>query len=573
MAETVLTYSYDSARKGYTVTKATSIVDGKVEIPEKYDDGTNGIHFVTKIAESAFVDCSNLQTVSLPNELTIIEKGAFENCSKLEEITLPSKMQTIEDRVFQNCTSLGNVVIPSNIRHIGKNAFSKCEKLEEVSLPSALEKIDDEAFLGCGLRTITIPSRVFSLGKRVFKDNTNLTEFVFSNNLNSWGQEIFSNTGLSRVVFHGVYSDFEDYKDSLFANFSNLTVVYDTIRPIADLDFLGFTFNGYHSIYDLNVYRTSEGSRYNDNLIPQLNEKTTPIPGNDGMYYFNTNYTAKLFSVKIAFDNLTEAGLRKLRKVFNGKEMGDLIFDETPYKVYSAKVTGSSQLSYLPFDYLGTRIYKGDGTIQFTAYYPYAHTPNTTTKVSRVLQTQTGQFGQDGRDLDSYPYNEEDPNYMLYPTKPRWKIASGLRSSSEEQFAIGMGENLGDIPATFVLKFNTWGMKNLVFTVGDKELFLPSINTGDQLQITWNTKTGLVTAKAPEQDVESIIQHTGNSCILLPVGPAQEIFAQFQDASDTYYRISLGGTVEKLENEEWQVIEDTQYKNCTLVLEYDYWYY
>jgi hypothetical protein len=61
--------------------------------------------------------------------------------------------------------------------------------------------------------------------------------------------------------------------------------VYD-----ADYDFIGFTYNGKHSIDDFGIYRTSDGSRYNHNLIPQLNDKTADVPGGHGQYYFNSTY-------------------------------------------------------------------------------------------------------------------------------------------------------------------------------------------------------------------------------------------------------------------------------------------
>ena len=76
--------------------------------------------------------------------------------------------------------------------------------------------------------------------------------------------------------------------------------------PSTHLDFLGFTFNGKHSLYDLNVYRVSDGGRYNDNLSPELQDKTAEIPGGDGAYYFGTTHKSKKFSINIAFDGLTE---------------------------------------------------------------------------------------------------------------------------------------------------------------------------------------------------------------------------------------------------------------------------
>ena len=142
-----------------------------------------------------------------------------------------------------------------------------------------------------------------------------------------------------------------------------------------DYDFIGFTYNGKHSIDDFGIYRTSDGSRYNDDLVPALNDKTADIPGGDGQYFFSSNHKNRLFNIQIAFDHLSETKYREMRTWLDGKEIHDLVFDEAPYKVYSAKVTGTPQLKTLCFEEDGERVYKGEGTIQFTAYYPYAHTP------------------------------------------------------------------------------------------------------------------------------------------------------------------------------------------------------
>jgi predicted phage tail component-like protein len=106
-------------------------------------------------------------------------------------------------------------------------------------------------------------------------------------------------------------------------------------------DFIGFTYGGKHSFEYFGIYRTSDGSRYNDNLIPALNDKTADIPGSDGQYYFNSTYKTRQFSISIAFDKLSEKLYREMRQWLNGTAIQDLIFDESPYKVYSAKVTGT----------------------------------------------------------------------------------------------------------------------------------------------------------------------------------------------------------------------------------------
>lgn len=61
-----------------------------------------------------------------------------------------------------------------------------------------------------------------------------------------------------------------------------------------------------------------------------------------------------------------------MKKVFDGKGVHDLIFDEHPYKVYKAKVTGTPTLKFIPFDIDGKEIFRGEGTVNFTCYEPFA---------------------------------------------------------------------------------------------------------------------------------------------------------------------------------------------------------
>ena len=138
------------------------------------------------------------------------------------------------------------------------------------------------------------------------------------------------------------------------------------------IDFCGFTFNGIHSS-KLNIIRVSNGTRYNETITPAFQDKTEAINGGDGTLFWNSYYTNKPFSLQIAYDRLTETQLRKLRQVFCAKAMGELIFDESPYKAYTVKVQSPIQLQYLCFnDVNNERVYKGEGTIQLIAYYPYA---------------------------------------------------------------------------------------------------------------------------------------------------------------------------------------------------------
>ena len=136
-------------------------------------------------------------------------------------------------------------------------------------------------------------------------------------------------------------------------------------------DFLGFQLGNEHS-YGINITRVSTNDRYQDNLLPQFTDAIVQVPGGDGTYYWDTYYTQKPIQVDFAFDDLRDEDLRRLRQMFSTKSVKPLIFDEFPYKKYMVKCAQPPVLKYLCFDHLEFRIYKGEGTVQFVAYYPFA---------------------------------------------------------------------------------------------------------------------------------------------------------------------------------------------------------
>ena len=183
-------------------------------------------------------------------------------------------------------------------------------------------------------------------------------------------------------------------------------------------DFTGFTFGTSHSS-DLGIIRVSGGDRYEEEIIPDIKDRTVDLAGVNGEYYFGSDYGTKKIDLEIAFDSLTEEQFRNLRKVFGTKRIKSLIFDERPYKKYMAKLESPIELSYICFDerkkrasttpqpgirvirektiideetqeetvvptweheeiypYIvedGTqRIYKGEGKITFICYFPFA---------------------------------------------------------------------------------------------------------------------------------------------------------------------------------------------------------
>ena len=219
-------------------------------------------------------------------------------------------------------------------------------------------------------------------------------------------------------------------------------------------DYIGFTFNETHSS-ELGIIRVSEGTRYQEELLPSIEDKVVPVPGGDGVYYFGSFYRNKNFNISIAFDSLTEVQFENLRKVFGDRKIHSLIFDEKPYKVYSVKVFQPPSLQYLTFeDNSGARIHKGEGTLSFVAMSPFARS----------------RFKYSG-------------DYTEFENLNEWLAASRIQAKgARDTFASNrfLIYNAGDLPThyTLLLPFTTEG------AIGGGTLSIAGRPTD---QLTWST--------------------------------------------------------------------------------------
>lgn len=231
-------------------------------------------------------------------------------------------------------------------------------------------------------------------------------------------------------------------------------------------DFIGFQFGEHHFPDKENgfmLYRISDGSRYTDPSVAQFQDTQTKIPGGDGTYYWDSFYTQRAITVQCAFDNLTEAHIRKIRQIFNGKVEDWLIFDETPFKRYRVKMQSPPQLKYIAFNEGEDRerIYKGELTLNFISYTPYAI--NTFKYLNEVVDagasTDIGEDTTEATPIGRYYWYEGGAlNFSKYEaSKKEWLPSVGLldepisQNDSHNQYYI---YNPGDIPTDNQITLN-----------------------------------------------------------------------------------------------------------------------
>ena len=73
---------------------------------------------VVRIGNSAFIDCTELTSVTIPDGVTSIDEAAFLCCTSLTSVTIPDSVTSIKSKAFFNCTSLKSVTIPASVTNI-----------------------------------------------------------------------------------------------------------------------------------------------------------------------------------------------------------------------------------------------------------------------------------------------------------------------------------------------------------------------------------------------------------------------------------------------------------------------
>ena len=187
-----------------------------------------------EIVNSAFSDCSNIETIILSGDIKSIGSHAFSGCTGLKEITIPNSVTSIDSYAFSGCTSLAEMTIPfvgkgnnasysyekqfryifgsssassvpSSLKRVtvtgGEifdgdyyySAFADCSNIEAIILSGDIKSIGSYAFSGCtGLKEITIPDSVASIGSNAFYGCSKLAD-VYAETYEGWKSIAFSN--------------------------------------------------------------------------------------------------------------------------------------------------------------------------------------------------------------------------------------------------------------------------------------------------------------------------------------------------------------------------------------------
>ena len=158
------------------------------------------------IPYNAFLNCSNLESVSISNSAASIGNSAFYGCSGLKDVyisdldywcniifeNLYSNPMCYADNLYANNELLTEFIIPEGVTTIGSYVFYDCDNLTSITIPDSVTTIADHAFSDCsGITSLAIPDSVTTIADYAFSNCSGITSLAIPDSVTTIGLGAF----------------------------------------------------------------------------------------------------------------------------------------------------------------------------------------------------------------------------------------------------------------------------------------------------------------------------------------------------------------------------------------------
>ncbi len=177
------------------------------------------------IGEYAFLGCTGLTSIEIPNSVTSIGKDAFDYCTALTSVIWNAK----------NCSNSGDFgsqvesfVFGNEVETIPGHCCYGMNKLTSVTIPNSVTSIGDRAFYGCsGLTSVAAPAAFFDIPE------------------GNWPY-------YTKILNHVTVNDGELTENALlFINRSYKTLQTLDVSRVTNTEFADEAFKGYYNLQQL----------------------------------------------------------------------------------------------------------------------------------------------------------------------------------------------------------------------------------------------------------------------------------------------------------------------------------
>ena len=227
---------------------------------------------VTSIGKYAFYGCSGLTSVTIGNSVTSIGYYAFSGCSSLTSVTIPNSVKSIGTYAFSGCSDLTSVTIGNGVTSIGSSAFYGCGGLASVIIPNSVTSIGSDAFSGCsGLKSITwnaknYPAFSSASSSPFYNIRTQITEFIVGDDLTSI--PAYMCYGMSNLNYVTIGNKVSSIGNKAFDNCSSLEKVIIPNKDIKNWCSIKFSNSTDNPLYYAHHLYSDENTEITELVIP-----------------------------------------------------------------------------------------------------------------------------------------------------------------------------------------------------------------------------------------------------------------------------------------------------------------
>ncbi len=179
---------------------------------------------VTEIGPRVFRENLNIKSVVFPDAVTKISDSAFGDCENIESIDLPESLVEIGWSAFCSNYALKEIYIPDNVKTIDPWAFGDCINVETITFGNVSDcTIGFSAFSSTSIKTLYIPEGVL-VGPCAFDYSLELESVVIDGK--PYLEETKYSGGKVEITYpDGVFYGCEKLKEVTFSE--NYGVVYE----------------------------------------------------------------------------------------------------------------------------------------------------------------------------------------------------------------------------------------------------------------------------------------------------------------------------------------------------------
>lgn len=227
--------------RGDSLLSEVNIGEGVISIPNSFLSGENlGYAFtkgfdkiteivipstVKRIGDMAFYFCTNLTKVNIPDGIKYIGYSAFQNCN-LDTITIPESIDILESGAFAN--NYNAKVLNYNVSNASEvfSAFDNDTNITVVNIGNNVEELPDIMFKNLHINSITLPNVLKTIGEKTFKGCKYLKTINIPENVEQIGELAFAGcTSLDTVIYNAVDAEYiYSNEASMFDGDTNLSV-------------------------------------------------------------------------------------------------------------------------------------------------------------------------------------------------------------------------------------------------------------------------------------------------------------------------------------------------------------